>query len=135
MENYYITITDYYNQQSKVKVSYEVYQIYEAARKETERARYERRVHLDCRELDDTLIANQAVTEKLEESYLQRENLREVYEVLKSCTPVQRERFYLNRICGYSCREIACMQGCHNRAVEKSVNTVLKKIENYFERG
>lgn len=136
MEDYYIEIKDYYNQKCRVKVSYEIYQTYEAARKERERARYEKRVHLDCRELNDYLLANQmTVAENMEEYYLMREELRQVYEALETCTPTQKKRFYLNRVLGYSCREIARMQCCHKHAVEKSIDAALKKIKKYFEIG
>lgn len=103
-----------------VEVSKEVWELFEEERKAAERERYERRKHLDSAvSLEDAALS---VSKDFD-------TLQAVREVLQTCTPIQRERFYLNRICGYSYQEIAKMQGCQARRVHKSVDAVIKKIK------
>jgi RNA polymerase sigma-70 factor (ECF subfamily) len=128
--SYYVTIKDYYGHKITVKVSFEIRQVYDEAKKAKERERYERRKHLDRRPLDDLLHSCQAASETLEEVYFHRAQLRALFEVLRECTPVQRRRFYLNRICGCSYFEIAGIEGCSKRAVEKSIKSISKKFTN-----
>lgn len=130
--SYYVTIKDYYGHKITVKVSFEIHQVYDEAEKAKERERYERRKHLDERSLEDFFGSEQAASGTLEDFYFNHENLRAVFEILQKCTPIQRKRFYLNRICGYSFAEIARMEGRHKSTVEDSVKLVLKKINNFF---
>ena len=52
--------------------------------------------------------------------------------VREACTPIQWRRFLLHSYYGKTTREIAKMEGCHQRAVWKSVNSVQKKIDKIF---
>lgn len=131
--SYYVSIKDYYGCEISMEVSAEVYQQFENERKAKERERNERRRHLDVRKLEDYNVAEKFISEPLEETYLRRDRLRQIYSILQTCTPVQRERFYLHRICGYTYAEIAEMQGCAARRVSKSVDAVMKKIKNLSE--
>jgi RNA polymerase sigma-70 factor (ECF subfamily) len=130
---YFVTIKDYYGKELSVKVSSEIYQVYNEGKKAKERERYERRKHLDRRSLEDFFDSEQLVVESLEDFYFKREKLRALFEFLQKCTPLQRKRFYLNRICGYSTGEIAGMEGCRKQAVEKSIRSVCKKIKIFLQ--
>lgn len=129
METKFVKIKDYYEKEILVKVSKDVYQVFDEERRLKERMRNERRRHLDMRPLDDFSVKNKTVLDSLEELCMQRERLRRVSEVLEKCTLVQRERFYLNRVCGYTYAEIGEMQECTARCVGKSVESVMKKIK------
>ncbi|WP_066089493.1 RNA polymerase sigma factor [Anaerotignum neopropionicum] len=61
---------------------------------------------------------------------MQRQELKSAVDVIKSCTPVQQRRFYLNRILGYSFTEIARKERCSEGAVRLSINKVLKIRKN-----
>lgn len=64
----------------------------------------------------------------LEEEYLLREHLREVLEVINSCSKIQKQRFYLNRIFGYSFVEIARKEQRNESSVFRSIKWVEKKL-------
>lgn len=127
---YFVEVSDLYGKKVTVEVSYEVWELFDAERRAKECERNEYRRHGDDRGLEDYILAqhSNAVSDTLEDFYFRREQLRAVYEVLKTCTPAQQERFYLNRICGYTLREIAAMQGCDESAVRRSVGQVQKKL-------
>lgn len=117
-----------------IEVSREVYAIAVEARRAAWRLGHEKRDHLDDASLEDDWIISGAVTETLEETYLRRERWQTVCDVLENCTPVQRRRFYLNRIYGYDCVEISKMQKCNPRRIRNSVEAVSKKLKKIFER-
>lgn len=128
--SYFVTAKDSNGKEISVEVTREVYLVFEEERLQMERERNEKRRHLTDRALDDyaVLTSSKAVSEPLETYYFQRERLQHVFEILKTCTPKQRERFLLNKIYGYSYTEIAQMQRCSVSVVKRSVEAVMKKI-------
>lgn len=128
--SYFVTVKDSTGKNISVEVTREVYLVFEEERLRNERERKEKRRHRDSHTLDDyaVLTSPKAVSEPLENYYFQRERLQDVFEILKTCTPKQRERFLLNRIYGYSYTEIAQMQGCKKAAIQESIESVMKKI-------
>lgn len=98
----YVTIKDSYGKNIDIEVSYEIYKLFDDERKAGERERYERRKHLDDRELEIYSVAGQYCFPTTEDIFLNREKLREVDAILKTCTHIQQERFYLYRICSYA---------------------------------
>ena len=98
--------------------------------KEQEHQRYERRKHIDDRELNDYIVRQKRVAENLEDYCINREQLKEIQKIVSTCTKTQQRRFYLNRICGYNYTEIARIEGCNLISVRESVLTVLKKLKN-----
>lgn len=129
----YVLMKDTEGRNIPVEVPEEVYSLFVGEYRFWERDNNDHRNHLDDRSLDDYAILRQAVSESLEETCLRRELLNLVYEVLQSCTPVQRERFYLKQILGFTYHEIAHIQGCNKYAVQKSVKEVAKKLKNIFK--
>ncbi len=115
-----------------VEVSEEVYAVLQEENKEQEHQRYERRKHLDDRELSDSIVSKKRVAENLEDYCINREQLREIQKIVSTCTETQQRRFYLNRICGYSYTEIAQMEDCHLVSVRQSVTAVLRKLKNFL---
>ena len=102
--------------------------------KQQERQRNEKRRHFDTRELSDYIIHQKRVAENLEDYCVNREQLKEIQRIVRTCTKTQQRRFYLNRICGYSYTEIAEMEKRKLYAVQKSVSAVLKKIEKILKK-
>ena len=100
--------------------------------KQQEHQRYERRKHIDDRELSDYIVHQKRVAENLEDYCINREQLKEIPKIVSTCTKTQQRRFYLNRICGYSYTEIAKMEHCGLNRVKKSVIAVEEKIKNFF---
>lgn len=115
-----------------VEVSEEVYAVLQEENKEQEHQRYERRKHIDARELSDYIVHQKRVAENLEDYCINREQLKEIQKIVGTCTKTQQRRFYLNRICGYSYTEIAKMEHCGLNRVKKSVIAVEEKIKNFF---
>lgn len=117
-----------------VEVSEEVYAVLQEENKEQEHQRYERRKHIDDRELNDYIVHQKRIAENLEDYCINREQLKEIQRIVSTCTKTQQRRFYLNRICGYSYTEIAEMEKRKLYAVQKSVSAVLKKIEKILKK-
>lgn len=115
-----------------VEVTEAVYRLFEEEYRFRERLRNEQRSHLDDRALENYTIICQVITEYLEDTYVRRERLAAIYAVLQACTPIQRERFILNRVYEYKCTEIAKMQESSPRRVRRSVEAVLKKLKKYL---
>lgn len=127
---YYVKIKDVTGRDVTVEVSYEVFQAFEDERKELERERNERRKHWDKRGLEDYILTNESVSvsETLEDLFFRLYALRITRDVVRTCTPVQQERFALH-VRGYTFSEIARLQRCTKQGVQKSVDIVLKKIK------
>ena len=129
-----VEIKDSNGKKTFVEVSEEVYAVLQEENKEQEHQRYERRKHIDDRALNDYIVHQKRVTENLEDYCINREQLKEIQEIVSTCTKTQQRRFYLNRICGYSYTEISEKEKCKLYAVQKSVSVVLKKIEKTLKK-
>ena len=127
-----IEIKDGNGKMIPVEVSEEVYAVLQEESKEQEHQRYERRKHIDDRELSDYIVHQKRVAENLEDYCINREQLKEIQKIVSTCTKTKQRRFYLNRICGYSYTEIAKMEHCGLNRVKKSVIAVEEKIKNFF---
>ncbi|MEY8322276.1 hypothetical protein AAK894_14630 [Lachnospiraceae bacterium 46-61] len=112
-----------------VEMSEEVYAVLQEENKQQEHQRYERRKHIDDRELSDYIVHQKRVAENLEDYCINREQLKEIQKIVSTCTQTQQRRFYLNRICGYSYTKIAQIEKCHITSVKESVMAVLEKIK------
>ncbi len=124
-----IEIKDGNDKMITVEVSEEVYAVLQEENKQQEHQRYERRKHIDARELNDYIVHQKRVAENLEDYCINREQLKEIQKIVSTCTKTQQRRFYLNRICGYSYTEIAQIEKCHMTSVKESVMAVLEKIK------
>ncbi len=129
--SFYVTITNSQGKEIRVKVSVEIFELFEEERRMCGRLRKEKERHAFDEDVESDILGylHSLRTVSLEERAIQRQELEFVIDVIKSCTPVQQRRFYLNRILGYSFTEIARKERCSEGAVRLSVNKVLKKLE------
>lgn len=125
---YFVTITDENGKEVRMEVSAEIFDVFDEERKMIMRHMQERRRHYDGRQIENYFISHgrSMKVKSAEEVYMEREALTEI---LDTCTPTQRRRFCLNKIYGYSCTEIAKLEGCSPSAVWKSVLAVVKKLD------
>lgn len=131
--SFYVTIINENGEEVKVKVTLEVFEVFEEERKEMERLRKEKERHISNTDVesDATAYLCSLRTVSLEERTMQRQELKSAAQVIKTCTPTQQRRFYLNRILGYSFTEIAKQEHCSEGAVRLSVKEVIKKLEKF----
>lgn len=129
----YIKIKDYNGKTIEIDVSDEIIKLYYEEKKRQERERYEKRKHIDSHNLDDYIVTMKAITETLEETYFKRQKIREIMEIVESCSAIQRKRFYLYFMCGYTYEEIAKIQQCSKTAVIKSIKMILKKLKKLIK--
>lgn len=118
-----------------VEVSAEVAECMDAGRRKAENLCHERRRHWDGREFDEYIIAAEGrlpCQYTPEDLACQQETLDEIFRILDTCTPTQRERFLLFAMDGYSCAEIGRMKGCSGEAVRLSIDAVRKKFLKFF---
>ena len=127
---YYVTITNPEGEEIEVEISEDVFAVFEESRKQEIRYDHERRDHIDKRGLDNRFVIQELDrnAESLEEQYLRKERLEQILNVIESCTPLQKQRFYLYAICGLTYDEIATIQCCSTMAVCSSVRKVKERI-------
>ena len=125
---YFVTITDENGKEVRMEVSAEIFDVFDEERKMIMRHMQERRRHYDGRQIEDYIISHERsmTVKSAEEVCMDRETLAEI---LDTCTPTQRRRFCLNKIYGYSCTEIAKLEGCARCVVIRSVEAVMKKLD------
>ena len=126
---YFVTIEDENGKKIEVEVTEKIFEVFEDDRKLKERQRNERRFHYDKRGIEDYIIANEQsrFLKSAEDIYIDREAIKKA---LDSCTPIQRRRFCLNKIYGYTYAEIAKLEGCSINVIFKSVSAVTKKLKD-----
>ena len=126
---YFVTIEDENGKKIEVEVTEKIFEVFEDDRKLKERQRNERRFHYDKRGIEDYIIANEQsrFLKSAEDIYIDREAIKKA---LDSCTPIQRRRFCLNKIYGYTYAEIAKLEGCSVNVIFKSVSAVTKKLKD-----
>ena len=126
---YFVTIEDENGKKIEVEVTEKIFEVFEDDRKLKERQRNERRFHYDKRVIEDYIIANEQsrFLKSAEDIYIDREAIKKA---LDSCTPIQRRRFCLNKIYGYTYAEIAKLEGCSVNVIFKSVSAVTKKLKD-----
>ncbi len=88
-----------------VEVSVEVGEYFDRADHKTENLFHEQRRHWDGREFNEYIVAHecsQSYYETPEEWLCRKETLHEIMTVLESCTKIQRQRFFLYALDGFS---------------------------------
>ena len=119
-----------------VKVSTEVGEFWEQGKHKTENLYHEKRRHWDDREFDEYIVATEGLLPYQptpEDIVCQRETLAQLLSILDSCTAIQRERFLLYSLYGYSYAEIGALSGCSKVSVFESIEAVRKKFLKFFE--
>jgi hypothetical protein len=133
--SFYVTIKNSQGQEIRVKVSLEIYELFESERKEQERFRKEQERHGSDEDVEGDIAGyyHSRRTQYVDEQAIQRQEIKTALQIIKDCSPTQQRRFYLNRILGYSFAEIARKESCSEGAVRKSVNEVSSKIKNFMK--
>ena len=119
-----------------VKVSTEVGEFWEQSRHKAENFYHEERRHWDDREFDEYIAATEGLLPcqpTPEDIVCQRETMAQLLSILDSCTAIQRERFLLHALYGYSYAEIGMLCGCSKVSVFESIEAVRKKFLNFLE--
>ena len=118
-----------------VEVSAEVAECMDAGRRKAENLSHEQRRHWDGREFDEYIIATEGrlpCQYTPEDLACQQETLDEIFSVLDTCTPTQRERFLLFALDGFSYAEIGRMCNYSKEAVHLSIEAVRKKFLKFY---
>ena len=105
-------------------------------RHKAENLYHEKRRHWDNREFDEYIVATEGLLPyqpTLEDIVCQRETLALLMSILDSCTAIQRERFLLYALYGYSYAEIGMLCGCSKVSAFESIEAVRKKFLKFFE--
>ena len=119
-----------------IEVSGEVAECYDQGKRKAENLYHEKRRHWDNREFDEYIVATEGhlpYQPTPEDIVCQRETLAQLLSVLDSCTVIQRERFLLYALYGYSYAEIGALCGCSKVSVFESIEAVRKKFLKFFE--
>ena len=123
-----IKIKDYYGEIQEVPVSDDLYEEWLELQKESRRTFRKETSHRCSASLEDVLeVRKQHATESVEEAYIRRAEVDELYQAIEKLTPTQqrRVRMYMENI---TVREIAKREGCYMSAALKSIDLALKKL-------
>ena len=118
-----------------VEVNDEVAECYDQGRRKAENLYHEKRRHWDDREFDEYIVAAEGLLPcqyTPEDLACQQETLDEIFSVLDTCTPTQRERFLLYALYGFGYTEIGMMQGCSRESVYEGIQAVSRKFLKFF---
>ena len=119
-----------------VEVSGAVVDCCDQFRHKAENLYHERRRHWDDREFDEYIVATEGLLPYQptpEDIVCQRETLALLMSILDSCTAIQRERFLLYALYGYSYAEIGMLCGCSKVSAFESIEAVRKKFLKFFD--
>jgi RNA polymerase sigma-70 factor (ECF subfamily) len=125
-----------HGQALSVEVPVEVYKYLDRADHKTENLFHEQRRHWDGREFDEYIVAHEcsrSYNETPEDLLCRKETLREILTALEICTKIQRQRFLLFALEGFSCTQIGNICGCSKYAVWDSIKTVRKKCKKILK--
>ena len=112
-----------------IEVSDEVAECYDQGRRKAENLSHEKRRHWDGREFDEYIAATEGLLPYQptpEDIVCQQEILALLLSILDTCTEIQRERFLLYALYGYSYAEIGMLCGCSKVSAFESIETVRK---------
>ncbi len=121
-----------------VEVSSEVVACCDQFKHKAENLYHEKRRHWDEREFDEYIVATEGLLPYQptpEDIVCQRETLALLLSVLDSCTVIQRERFLLYALYGFTYEEISNLSGCSKSSVQSSIEAVRKKFLTFFKKG
>lgn len=121
-----------HGQSVAVEVPVEVYEYLDRANHKAENLFHEQRRHWDKREFNEYIIAHECIRsyyETPEQWLCRKETLHEITAALESCTAVQRQRFLLFALEGFSCTQIGNICGCSRASIQDSIEAVRKKIK------
>lgn len=126
-----------HGQTMSVKVSAEVGECLDRARHKSENLAHEKRRHWDNREFNEYIVAhecNRGYYHETPEDWLcRKETLHEIMTALECCTQIQRQRFLLFALEGFSCTQIGNICGCSKYAVWDSIKAVRKRCKKILK--
>lgn len=119
-----------------VEVSGEVAECYDQFQHKAENLSHEKRRHWDDREFDEYIVAAEGLLPYQptpEDIVCQRETLDLLLSVLDTCTTIQKDRFLLYALYGFTYEEISDLSGCSKSSVQSSIEAVRKKFLTFFK--
>jgi DNA-directed RNA polymerase specialized sigma24 family protein len=123
-------------QSVNVEASVEVGEYLDRADHKIENLFHEQRRHWDKREFNEYVIAHEcsrSYYETPEDWLCRKETLHEIMAALESCTEIQRQRFFLYALDGFSCTQIGNICGSSKYAVWDSIKAVRKKCKKILK--
>ena len=126
-ERYYIKFHSH-DDSPEQEISLDVFKLYyKDFKKPLESIRTEQRRHIESGNINNIISGKRA--KLIEQEYGDRADFEAA---MKTCTPIQRRRFELYYVYGYSFVEIARMEKRDAAVVRRSVLKAVKKIKKYF---
>ena len=119
-----------------IEVSGEIAECYDQGKRKAENLYHEKRRHWDDREFDEYIVATEGhlpYQPTPEDIVCHRETLALLLYILDNCTAIQRERFLLYALYGYTYDEIGAKYGCSKYAVRDSIEAVRKIFKKYLQ--
>jgi len=119
-----------------VEVSGDVAEWHDQGKRKAENLYHEKRRHWDKREFDEYIVATEGLLPYQptpEDIVCQQETLDFLLSILGTCTAIQKERFLLYALYGFTYEEIGNLFGCSKSSVQSSIEAVRKKFLTFFK--
>ena len=119
-----------------IEVSGEIAECYDQGKRKAENLYHEKRRHWDDREFNEYIVATEGhlpYQPTPEDIVCHRETLALLLYILDNCTAIQRERFLLYALYGYTYDEIGAKYGCSKYAVRDSIEAVRKIFKKFLQ--
>lgn len=131
---YYISFTDSANQECKIEIEKEIFDIYMQSKKAYIKIKNETSRHLEHMEMTENEIYKRAFyyDESLEEKISRIINCKGINNAIQRLPDMLRRRILLYYQYNFSLSQIAKIENCSKVAVKYSLDTALKKIKKFF---
>lgn len=132
---YYISFTDSVNQQCRLEIDKELFDIYMTSKKSYVKIKNETSRHLEQLNLNETEIHKRASNtgDSVEDIVLKDMETEKVTQAMKELTETQCRRIELHIINNITIRDIAKMENVQKSQIQKSLKLGLKKLKKFFE--
>lgn len=133
---YYISFTDSVNQQCRLEIDKELFDIYMTSKKSYVKIKNETSRHLEQLNLSETEIHKRASNpgNNVEDIVLKDLEKEKVRQAMKELTQTQYRRLELHIVNNITIRDIAELEKVRKKQIEKSLQIGLKKIKKFFEK-
>ena len=133
-DKYYISFLDSVNQDCKIEIEKEIFEIYMNSRKAYTKIKNETSRYLEHTKLTEEEIHNKAIykNETAEDVAMRNIQKEKMKIALKKLTDTQYRRIELHIIDEVSVRDIAKLENVQKSQIEKSLKLGLKKLKKFF---
>ena len=134
-EKYYISFIDSAEQDCRIEIDKEIFDIYMKSKKAYVKIKNEMSRHIEHSNLTDEEIYKRTYNpeESVEETVIKNIEREKVNQAMQNLTETQYRRIDLHIVNEITIRDLAKIEKVQKKQIEKSLQLGLKKIKKFFE--